>query len=262
MMCMRKKAKNVIFIITILIITLICFPFILYAIDPVQGYANGNSITIAQDAYNWPSLANIYGGTSSETIDNTDMTIGITNNTFTNIFGGSQTGIINGKSKITYNANNNIDFTTDTSGYSAYHLYGGNANGGTIQNTEVEINSGWIRGWIVAGSTAGTITGDSVVNIKSGLVGSPVDGYSSGQGEVYGGPGGTGVLEGNTYVNISGNKFVPDNYRPGDNVTIIRQHVLGGPFTSGTVEGNTNVMISGSSILGQVNGGGGGRWCC
>lgn len=233
-----------------------------YAIDPTPWHANGNPITIGEVPYTWASNSEIFGGSVSGILDSTNMTIGKNANLFTNSYGGSETGDITGESKITYNGNPNIDFTSAKSGYQIYNLYGGNKGNGTVGSTRVDMNSGWVRGWIVGGSTAGTITGDSIVNVTGGLVGSTVDGYSSGQGEVYGGAGGTAILNGNTYVTISGNKFVSGEYKPGDAVTIIRQHVLGGPFTGGTVNGNTNVNITGGSILGQVNGGGGGGRSC
>ncbi len=228
------------------------------AVDP--GFANGETATIGTGPgmHPWPSLGEGFGGSATGEIYNTNITLDRTADHLAQMYGGSKTGAVNGGTNLMYNGNSNFDFKTATSGYGMYHLYGGNQTGIVGGGTHLTMNSGWVRGWIIGGG-AGTVNGDSIVDISGGLVGACIDNYSDGQGEVYGGPMGIGsVLYGNTHVNISGSKYNPETYTPGDNPTVIRQHVLGGGNTGGLVVGSTFVNISGGTILGHVAGAGGG----
>ncbi len=252
-----NRVKPIFILVVLMILT--SFSTNIYAqLPPASPYANGNAIVIGTNTgageYNWTN--GIYGGSNTAVLTSTDLTLSSTKTGAGDSFGGSLTGNITGLAKLTYNGNWNPNFLNNIdNGYQTYHLYGANKTSGTVDSTYVEMNSGWVRGWLMGGgAAAGTIvTGNTRVLVTGGFMGGPLGMTSSGQGELYGG--GVGTVNGNTYVTIRGNKYVSPQT---SNMTIFHQHVLGGGSQGGTVKGNTYVNIEGGSIYGMVLGGSGG----
>ncbi len=233
---------------------------------PSSPYANGTPIVIGTGTgeYNW-TAASLYGGSSSGTLNSTELTISntLSGDHARKIYGGSASGGITGKSKVVYNGNNNYDIKTilisNDPGIQIGHLYGAN-NSGTVNNSHIVINSGRVRYYVLGVSNgAGCTVGNTLIEINEALVGFPPTlPETNGQGEVYGGGmGAANKVTGDTRIIIKGNNYNASAYSAGDPVTLIRQHVVGGGSSS-NVDGNTLVEILGGTIYGHVTGGGGG----
>ncbi len=116
-------------------------------------------------------------------------------------------------------------------------------------NTQIDMTAGEV-GASILGAGSGTTKGDATINISGGTVygrGANVlysaeTNYDRGARGIYGGGSWNSVVEGNTYVNISGGS--------------VQTNVFGGAYSNNTINGSTNVVISGDAeILGDVSGG-------
>lgn len=209
---------------------LLFFSFIAKAQLPTAPYANGNPITIGSGSgeYNWTN-SKIYGGSGSpNNIDLVDTDITISATAFSggsrSVYAGSALKNIAGTAKVTFNGNNNlfnIPVTNITDGnYQIQSLFGGNDITGRVENTHIIMNSGRVRFYIMGGSSSdtGTETGNTLIEIKGGVLGfSPDVSESSGQTELYGGSlGKINPVTGNTHIKISGNKYDKTTYAQGD----------------------------------------------
>ena len=226
-------------------------------------YANGYMITIGKNAGQYDFQQGIHGGAENKTIESTNLCISNTANYFETIYGGNNTGTITGTSRtIVYGKmpcdlkNATID---DNNFMTAYHLFGGNKNGGSIGSVDLTIGKGWIYGNVISGGNS-IVENNVSILFSGGLIGSLPE-FKSGQGELYAGVTGIGNrVKGNTYLKVTGNSYNPNAIVTGCNndYTIVRQHVLGGGNLGGLVMGNTYVNIEGGSVFGHVTGGGGG----
>lgn len=235
---------------------------------PAYPYANGTPVVIGENIaageLDWAAGAAIYGGSNGGDVPSTSLTISNTAlrpggepgaGAWTQVFGGGSNGnVVEGQSAVIYDGiatNPLID-----GDYQVYFLHGGGGPGTTQGSTSVTIDEGRVRGWLT-GAGFGTVNGSSTVDISGGWVGTSSDELSAGQGEVYGGPeGANGVVNGDTFVNVSG---VPWNGQATTaGTTGIHQHVLGGGSQGGRVNGDTHVTVTGGRIGGFIVGGGGG----
>ncbi|NED89018.1 hypothetical protein G3I76_54245, partial [Streptomyces sp. SID11233] len=162
-------------------------------------------------------------------LTSTHLTVDPTARSHNNIFAGNQAGPLDGNARLTYNGKTPDPTSTVGTGYQAYFLTGGNQTGPLTGNTSVEMNDGWVRGWILGGGQS-PMTGDTRVTMRSGLIGPVIGtGETVGQAEIYGGGSGdNGTVKGDTHVTVEGKIFDEATYEPGDKVTLVRQHVLGG----------------------------------
>ncbi|WP_405639073.1 SpaA isopeptide-forming pilin-related protein [Streptomyces uncialis] len=232
---------------------------------PADPYANGTAITLsatndpARNLYDFTGT-DVYGGgnNNSPALTSTDLTVDATARTHLNIYGGNRAGDLEGAAELTLDGKTPDLTSSVQSGYQAYFLTGGSESGSTKGST-VTMNDGWVRGWILGGGKGATV-GDTRVTMNSGLIGPPLNSPETvGQAEIYGGGIGTaGTVEGETHVTVGGNVYDAASYRPGDRVTLIRQHVLGGGSSGAVVTGDTNVSVEGGTLMGMVAGGPGG----
>ena len=254
-----KRMCKIILLSNIAMLTAIFYSNVFaQAADP---YAHGNVITVGTGEEEYHFQQGIYGGTESGTIKSTNIRVDHTANYFEYIYGGSKSGTITGTSAIEVNGrvpNNWKTATADPANMTAYYLWGGNQNGGSIGNVDLMLNNGWIYGIVIGGGRS-NVEGNVNITFNQGLVGSLPE-YSSGHGEFYAGVEGIGnFVNGNTYITIAGNSYNPSTYTAGNNdYTIVRQHVLGGGCLGGKVNGYTYINIQGGSIFGHIAGGSGG----
>jgi len=255
-----KRTWRVVFLSNLAVLTAVFSSNVFaQAADP---YANGQVITIGTGEGEYHFQQGIYGGTDENgAIESTNLRVFNTAKYFETIYGGSKSGIITGTSKI--NVNGKVPYnwkttTVDPANMTAYHLWGGNRNGGSIGNVNLILNNGWIYGIVIGGGRS-NVEGNVNVTFNQGLIGSLPE-FVGGQGEFYAGVEGIGnVVKGNTYTTIAGNSYHPDTYVAGNNdYTIVRQHVLGGGCLGGKVDGYAYINIQGGSIFGHIAGGSGG----
>ncbi|MBW8482171.1 InlB B-repeat-containing protein [Actinomadura parmotrematis] len=236
---------------------------------PANPYANGTAITLAQPAdpangkYDFTGN-DVYGGGNGVTppLTSTDLTVDDTARAHHIVYAGNQAGALNGTAKLTYNGKRPDLTSSAATGYQAYFLYGGGGTGSThtaAQATNVTMNDGWVRGWILGGGQ-GPITGDTRVTMSGGLIGPPIASTETvGQAEIYGGGiNAGGTVKGDTYVTVKGEVYDAATYKAGDPVTLVRQHVLGGGSSGAVVTGDSHVSIEGGTVEGMVLGGPGG----
>ena len=216
-------------------------------------YGGGNYGYIATGG-----VSNVYvlGGTVGDVFGGANQRLGQTVNVFVkggtvtnNVYGGSNTtGTINGLA------------TINMSGGTVTNVFGGGY--GTATNmaagTKVTVSGGSVQanqdgegGNVYGGGYAGTVTGNTEVNISGGTMN---DVYGAGLGTKYTGTtwpptAANANISGTTTVNVSGGTMV-NVYGGGENGSVAWNS------NATSTAGNSTVNISGGEVTGTVYGGG------
>ena len=152
---------------------------------------------------------------------------------------------------------------TDLEPRQAPQLYGGTNSSDSIEKTDVVVFSGVYYN-VIAGSTGGTIDGDTRVVLAGGTVLDTLAGGNAGSQKR--------PITGDAYVYVLGDAFMPGDYYEekflgyqeelekrlnGINLSkLVESSILTGGSTQGKVEGDTYVYISNEATLWDVQGGG------
>ncbi|MGY3730602.1 beta strand repeat-containing protein [Lactococcus termiticola] len=241
-------------------------------------YAQGNNLSIRGGAYFTGSTVNIYGGTDSGNVAQTNLWFASTGSGTLNIYGGNDSaGTVTGSTAVSL---------TNTSGGTVNAYAGGNA-GSVSGNTNLTYNSSNATTANLYGAfaTSGTVTGNSFVDVlgatagKLNVTGTAPNGKVAGNvnlglsnlsgttvGTIYGDGATTAPTTANTKrlitvsVNSPGYNFTNDinasNYNLASNSGLLSSSLMNinaatVPQISGGADGNDN--FTNSSTAGNTN---------
>ncbi len=227
-------------------------------------YAHGNAVQITDiedflsgkvtgeilDDVDWGHGSGYYGG--SNQIDVATTNLEITKNLIKNneAYRGGGFNKDVGTTNVIINApfqNEWVETKEHPDQKTSWWMFGGGyGNDATTTTSNIVMNSGWVKGYLIGGGQNGSTTGNTNIIMNGGYLG-PATYDKDGQGEIYGGGVNESKVTGNTNITINGGN--------------IQQHIVGGGLGAGSdVMGSTNITINGGTMKGTIAGGGGNQY--